>query len=111
MSALRALSAARTAGIQLHVDGDDLLLAAPAPPPSAVVDALSRHKANIVAMLQPGGDGWSAEDWQVFFDERAGIIEFDGGVSRPEAEAQAFECCFVEWLHHLPRRKNGGLTK
>jgi hypothetical protein len=26
------------------------------------------------------GGGWSVEDWQVFFDERAGIIEFDRGL-------------------------------
>ena len=29
----------------------------------------------------PAEDGWSAEDWQVFFDERAGIVEFDGGTA------------------------------
>src|SRR3954468_14916795 len=28
--------------------------------------------------LRPGDDGWSINDWQVFFDERAGIAEFDG---------------------------------
>ena len=39
---------------------------------------------------------WSAEDWQVFFDERAGIAEFDGGLSRPEAEAQARASCVEE---------------
>jgi len=36
---------------------------------------LSRHKSGIVALLRPGRDGWSAEDWQVFFDERAGIAD------------------------------------
>jgi hypothetical protein len=47
---------------------------------------------------------WSAEDWQVFFDERAGIIEFDGGLPRAEAEAQTFACRVVEWLNHNPER-------
>ena len=55
-----------------------------------------------MALLQPGRDGWSAEDWQVYFDERAGIAEFDGGLSRAEAEAQAFECCVAEWLNRNP---------
>ena len=41
-----------------------------------------------MALLRPGQDGWSAEDWQAFFDERAGIAEFDGGLPRAEAEAQ-----------------------
>ena len=42
-------------------------------------------------MLRPGGDGWSGEDWRAFFDERAGIAEFDGGLPRDQAEARAFE--------------------
>jgi hypothetical protein len=98
MSAAKALKAARAAGIHLVIDGDDLALEASVPPPIAVIDLLSRHKADVVRMLRPANDGWSTEDWQVFFDERAGIAEFDGGLSRTEAEAQAFACCVVEWL-------------
>ena len=52
-----------------------------------------------MALLRSGCDGWSAEDWQVFFEERAGIAEFDGGLPRSEAEALAFACCIVEWLN------------
>ena len=63
---------------------------------------LSRNKAGIVALLCPGGDGWSADDWQVYFDERAGIAEFDGGFPRPKAEAQAFACCVSEWMNRHP---------
>jgi hypothetical protein len=48
----------------------------------------------------PVGIGWSAEGWQVFFDERAGIAEFDSGLPRPQAEAQALACCVTEWLNH-----------
>ena len=33
--------------------------------------------------------GGTDKDWQAHFDERAGIAEFDGGLSRVEAEAQA----------------------
>jgi len=75
------------------------MLEASAPPPAAVLDLLSRHKLGIMALLRPGPDGWSAEDWQVFFDERAGIAEFDGGLPRIDAEACAFACCVVEWLN------------
>ena len=102
MSAAEALKAARAAGVELRLDGDDLALSAASAPPAAVLDALSRHKAEIVALLRPGRDGWSAEDWQAYFDERAGIAEFDGGLPRAEAEAQAFECCVVEWLNRNP---------
>ena len=102
MNAAGALKAARAAGLKLVADGDALALSAASAPPAAVLDALFRHKAEIIALLQPGRDGWSAEDWQVYFDERAGIAEFDGGLSRAEAEAQAFECCVAEWLNRNP---------
>jgi hypothetical protein len=48
------------------------------------------------------GGGWDAEDWQTYFDERAAIAEFDGGLSRAEAEALAFECCIGHWLTIVP---------
>jgi hypothetical protein len=47
-------------------------------------------------------DQWGAADWQVFFDERAGIAEYNGGVSRHEAEARAFDWCFNEWIERNP---------
>src|SRR5262249_46508001 len=108
MSAIAALKAARAAGVELALDGDDLVLKAASAPPAAVLDALSRHKAEIMVLLRPAEDGWSAEDWQVFFEERAGIVEFDGGLPRAEAEAQAFACCVVEWLNRNPERSPAG---
>jgi hypothetical protein len=102
MSAAEALGAARAAGIQLRIDGNDLVLKASVPPPAPVLNLLSRHKADVVRMLRPDENSWSALDWQVFFDERAGIAEFDGGLPRPQAEAHALTCCVAEWLNHHP---------
>jgi hypothetical protein len=102
MSAAAVLRAARALGVELTIDGDDLLLEAASEPPASVVDALRRRKAEVVAMLRPGRDGWSAEDWRLFFEERAAIAEFDGGLSRTEAEARALACCIVEWLNRNP---------
>jgi hypothetical protein len=51
MSAIEALNAARAAGIELAIDGDDLVLEASVPPPDAVIDLLSRHKTDVIAML------------------------------------------------------------
>ena len=82
MSAAEALQAVRDAGIGLDVDDGDLVLEASAPPSAAVLDLLARHKAHVIALLRPGDDGWSAEDWCAFYDERAGIAEFDGGLPR-----------------------------
>ncbi len=108
MNAGEVLKAAQDAGIRITAEGDDLVLDADAPPPAPIVDALKRHKAQIVALLSPAGDGWSAADWQAFFDERAGIAEFDGGMSRAAAERQAFECCVVEWLNRNPEPSHPG---
>ena len=108
MSAVEALKTARAAGVELALDGDDLALTAASAPPAAVLDALSRHKAEIMVLLRPAEDGWSAEDWQVFFEERAGIVEFDGGLPREEAEAYALACCVVEWLNRNAVRSPPG---
>ena len=108
MSAAEILREAQLAGIDLRVEGDDLALHAQAPPPADLLQRLARYKPEIVALLRPGRDGWSAEDWQVYFDERAGIAEFDGGLPRREAEARAFECCLVEWLNRTFERSPPG---
>jgi len=108
MSVAAALKAARAAGVELALDGDDLALKAASAPPAPVLDALSRHKAEIMALLRPAEDGWSAEDWQVFFEERAGIVQLDGGLPRAESEAQAFARCLVEWLNRNPERSPAG---
>jgi len=108
MSAAEALKQARAAGIRVGIDGDDLALEASAPPPAEVLDLLARHKAGIVTLLRPGNDGWSGEDWREFFEERAGIAEFDGGLPRDQAEARAFSCCMGEWLHRNPARSPSG---
>ena len=51
MSAAEAIRAARDAGVDIAIDGNDLLLEASAPPPAELVDLLSRHKADIIALL------------------------------------------------------------
>jgi hypothetical protein len=107
VNAVQALKAARAAGIRLSIDGDALMLEAAAAPPASMLDLLSRHKAGIVALLRPV-NGWSGADWLAFFDERAGIAEFDGGLPRAEAEARAFACCVVEWLNRNPVRSHPG---
>ena len=102
MSAALALKSARAVGIRVRIDGEDLELDAPALPPQAVLDLLTQHKADILRLLRPTNDDWSQEDWQVLFDERAGIAEFDGGLPRAEAEARAFACCVAEWINRNP---------
>ena len=60
-----------------------------------------------VASSAPKCSTWGAEDWQAHFDERAGIAEHDGGLSRADAERQAYECCVMEWLWRNPPPASG----
>jgi hypothetical protein len=82
MSAAEALKAARAAGTRVGIDGDDLVLEASAPPPCAVLDLLSRHKADIVTLLQgqrgQGQEG-RGQDGQVPVRLHGNV----GGVVRP----------------------------
>ena len=107
MSTADASKSAGATGIELRFDGDDFALSAAAAPHAAVLDALSQHKSGIVALLRPGRDGWSAEDWQAYFDERAGVAEFAGGLSRAEAEAHALDGCGEVEQPHDPLQPFG----
>ncbi len=108
MSAVEALRLARENGVRLGVAGTGLILDADREPASRVLETLRRHKAGIVALLTTAEGDWTSEDWRVFYDERPGIAEFDGGQTRAEAEVLAFECCIVEWLNHHPQHSHPG---
>lgn len=108
MSVREVLNQARAVGVEIGIDGNDLVLEAACRPPDEIIAALSCHKAEIVALLRPSSEGWKAEDWQAFFDERAVVAEFDGGTSRRDAEARAYECCIVEWMNRHPESPDAG---
>jgi hypothetical protein len=60
VSAVHALKLARAFGVRIRINGDALTLEADAGPPSAVLELLVRRKAQVIELLRPGGDGWSA---------------------------------------------------
>lgn len=99
MSAESTLLAALEAGIRVRVEGDDLALEAASAPSAELLDHLARDKAAIIALLRPRADGWSAEDWTAYFQERAAIGQYDGCLARPQAEARAFAACVRAWLN------------
>jgi hypothetical protein len=84
------------------------MLDADAAPSPQLLNLLAHHKAGMIALLRPENDGWSPYDWLAYFDERAGIAEHDGGLSREQAEAHAFTCCVVEWRNRNPVRSPPG---
>lgn len=102
MSASEALLAASRAGVRVSAADGRLLLEAPAEPPAEVIDLLARNKADLLRLLRE--PDWDAADWIAFFEERAGVLEFDQGLSRGAAELLAFEQCIERWIiEHPPR--------
>ena len=101
-TALDALRAARAAGIGLEISAGGLEIQAAWGAPPAVIEEVRRREADIVVLLTPGPGGMTGEDWIVLFEERAAIIEFEGGLSRREAERRAFECTLTVWRDLVP---------
>jgi hypothetical protein len=102
MSADEALRAAYAAGVTVVPDGENLVLEAKAAPPQSVLDALSRHKFAILALMRPIQGGWSAEHWRAYFEKCSAIAASNHGLPRAEAEARASASCVIEWLNQHP---------
>lgn len=78
-------------------------------PADAAVSEVSNLSVATPAKRERSTGGWDASDWRAYFTERAAIAEFDGGMPRAAAEAQADECCIVEWLNQNPVRSPPGM--
>ena len=48
------------------------------------------------------------EDWRECYEERAAIMEYDGGLSREQAEAKALACIFLMMSPLLRRNLTNG---
>lgn len=88
MNAVEAIREATAVGIQIAIDGNDLLLEAAGPPPMTVIELLSRHKPDIVNLLR-SGDGSLADALAALdagTDEAGHAFQFEAGrVFRSEA--------------------------
>src|SRR5262245_35224612 len=109
MSAVQALDAARTARIDIQLDGNDLILTPADELPADLLAKLRRHKLSIVVLLQQDRrqkeqpiPPWGRAEYECLFNERAAIGEYDGGLERAVAEAMAFTECTAEWLRRHP---------
>ncbi|SDF12631.1 hypothetical protein [Thalassobaculum litoreum] len=101
MSASEIMRLVQATGIHVEAEGDELILEADHEPPAAVLEAIRRHKSEILALLA-ANDKWTAGDWQALFAERARSAQARGRHSTEEAGACAYECCVVEWLNRHP---------
>jgi hypothetical protein len=78
-AASETLRAAAAAGVRVSVNGKKLVLEAAAEPPAALLEALARHKADIVALLDPAASRGTPFS--------AAIAEHDSGIPSGWAEA------------------------
>lgn len=95
MSPADTLLAVVNAGVVLWLDGDTLRFRAPAGTLNGDLRSrIASARGAIVALVRAGAclpaslAAWSADD-RAELDERAGIMEFDGGLVREVAEREA----------------------
>jgi hypothetical protein len=78
MDGVALLTEACAAGLQVHMDEERLIVRGPKRLATLAQQLLS-HKEEILTLLDA-------------FEERAGIMEYYAGLSRPEAEQLAWQC-------------------
>lgn len=95
---------ARAEGIELAItSAGGLTFRGPRAATYTWVPILRSTRAGIVAYLGRAQRGTcDAADWRLYYDERAGILELDGGLLRSDAHARAFAFCLSLWLNQHP---------
>jgi hypothetical protein len=91
MNAFHLLQTLEARGVVLTARGGKLIVYAPRSTLTAVDrDLLQRLKSGLLAVLEGKPTPRDLpEDWHQIWDERAAIMEFDGGLGRAQAEALA----------------------
>lgn len=80
------LQAVFQAGGYITAADGNLVLEAAKPLPEELIALLKKHKIGLMAALLHKAD---AEDLRECFEELAGILEYDVGLPKPEAETEA----------------------
>ena len=95
-------------GVALSLEGDRIIADGPdSVLTDETIDAIRQLKPQIRQLLQSEqAKDWDQSDWKAFYDERAGILEYNHGLSREAAERRAFDFTVVEWLNQHPEPSN-----
>ena len=108
MKAAELIRHVERAGAQLRLIGDEIQIKKRTLLTPSEISALAHQRDAIRRYLRDrASDPWDGVDYRTFFEERAGISEYDGGLPREEAEWQAFEDSIQCWLHHNPPSPSG----
>lgn len=107
MSAAALIAEAQAAGVRLYVvDGGRLRWTCTGPPPPDLLARIAAAKADVLALL--AAEEGEAVRWRAAFEERAAIMELDGGLSRAAAEAAAMLDLAATWRAENPLAANDG---
>jgi hypothetical protein len=89
MSATSLITEVRAAGGRIEVYDGKLRLTAPKPLPDDLVDLIKAHKPELLAALCQNEETDYDEAIREHLEERAAIQEYDGGLTREQAETEA----------------------
>lgn len=87
---------ARRYGARFIVAGEKVRVEAPAPLPGVLLAELKAHKRELLALLA-ANDAPDPERVREWYAERAAIMEYDGGLSRDDAELNAMRRTLVHF--------------
>ena len=112
MDGLTLLSEARAAGLDVQVRGGRLVIRGPKRA-EAVARRLLVHRTLVLTALAEGVTSvdMTADqlpvDWHLLWDERAAIMEYEGGLPRERAEAQALSDILNQMRRSAGNSDNG----
>lgn len=98
MDGLTLVAEAERAGLSVSANGNALVVRGP-----RRAEPLARRLIANKLLLLPLVSGPLPPEWHLLWDERAAIMEFDGGLPRERAEALAF----AEVLEQMRLRGEG----
>jgi hypothetical protein len=101
VSAYDLLHELKLKDITVETDGPNLVVDGPAGELSdALVERLRAAKKELLDALSgtASSSDWNHYDWQMYFEERAAIREYDGEIGRVEAQSLAYDDTVQHWL-------------
>ena len=91
MKSVDLIAAALADGVTVRLDGGKLKVIGDAAAVNRWLPMIRKHKPEMIDLLEVGADSTVEPFDREAFEERAAICEFDGGLSRTDAEAIAWQ--------------------
>lgn len=109
MNADTLLNELKARGVAITVDGDKLRLKGVPGSWDDLRDRVRAARETLVRLLKAARP-WSEADWRALFEERAAFLEYEGDLTRKEAETTAIDHLVPEWSNRNPPPDPGGFA-